>query len=135
MGLGMFPLRRRCDGCGQDDIPATKTPQGNIILDNGISLPFWDCGYYSGFSDGPGPDVDEGLLSHWALCHDCVVRMLEVLPRLSSRLSPGMHPYAGAQPCCKWAYSVDYDVEPPATMLPGLDAHGDLVWVRLVEEY
>jgi hypothetical protein len=94
-----------CKACGQEGPPADKysdTP----LLAGGWALPINRLGYYNGFDDDLEDEVE------WVeICHDCVLRVLDVLPGLKSilhQMSPGgLHPSdASAPPCCDYAWSV-----------------------------
>lgn len=84
-----------CNGCGFDF--ANYFHPHDTAIDNGWVMKYSDFGYYSGFTDC----VPEG---EWHLCHDCVVKLLTVFPRLGKTFSNGEHPYTGSTPCCDWAW-------------------------------
>lgn len=91
-----------CHGCEK---PSVCTQQDSLP-DHGWVLPHGIFGYYGGFTDNldhllalEGSDED-----YWILCHDCVAKVLEVLPLLGESLGKGQHPCETAKPCCKWAW-------------------------------
>ena len=91
-----------CHGCEK---PSMCTQQDSLP-DNGWVFPYGIFGYYGGFTDnidallGLGDAENE----HWILCHDCIVKILTVLPLLGESLPKGQHPCETAKPCCKWAW-------------------------------
>jgi hypothetical protein len=80
------------------------TQQQNLP-DWGILFDFVSSGYYGGFIDNFPPSEKDQQLK-WRMCHDCVVKLLEVFPMLASKTGVGYHPCKDAEPCCRWAWRV-----------------------------
>ena len=93
-----------CKACQQESPPADRH-SNTRLLKGGWALPLNRLGYYNGFDDNLDDEVE------WVeICHDCVLRVLDVLPGLKSilhQMSPrGLHPSdASAPPCCDYAWS------------------------------
>jgi hypothetical protein len=90
-----------CDGCGGTyavDFPNSELPE------RGWSLPYYDFGYYGGFSDNIDYLVGDSEPKPWRICHDCVLAIFSVLPALGKSLRVGQHPCEDETPCCKWAW-------------------------------
>ena len=97
-----------CGGCG-NSVPCTQQEE---LPDNGWHLPYEHFGYYGGFSDETevlfGMRESKGL----TLCHDCVVKVITVLPKFAESLERGTHPCDSETPCCEWAWrSKDGELE------------------------
>lgn len=88
-------------------------------MDSGWSLNVLGLGHYGGFTDCL-PDAHDDDMSDYLvhLCHDCCIKMLEVLPGLAHRIFPtggGGHPNVGGnlesndgtslRPCCTYAWT------------------------------
>ncbi len=87
-----------CIGCGnmmphhsQKDLP-----------ENGWVIPLGDLGYYGGFSDEEKPHSV-------TLCHDCVIKLLELFPMFGVLIGKGGHSSLGSdeKPCCQWAWKTE----------------------------
>jgi hypothetical protein len=86
-----------CMGCGSQ----VKSADLNSDLpDNGWKLYPDDFGYYSGFHDSFGEEESRPFI----ICHDCVVKLLELFPRLAEMIHPGGHPCQDETPCCRHAW-------------------------------
>ena len=120
-----------CQGCGTLQ-PIESCGNG---LDNGLELSGFG-GYYGGFSDimfdvDTTEQYDQRDKAH--LCHDCIIKILTVLPVLSQSLDltsgchppSGLHPIDPSQPpCCQWAWArIDND-----TYYATINTSGNLVW-------
>lgn len=67
-------------------------------------------GYYGGFTDVVFHPMDENgdpISREANICHDCVVRILEVAPGLRNFVGRGGHPCNGITnpPCCEYAWT------------------------------
>jgi hypothetical protein len=83
-----------CDNCG---IEAPDSQQQGSYIDYGWSLNWLALGHYGGFTDClPEGDYEfdsPRYLAH--LCHDCCIKLLNVLPGLAKLIFPqdgGGHP-------------------------------------------
>jgi hypothetical protein len=117
-----------CSGCGRKGFTGFMGSDDTAIIDNGLVIRFWECGFHGGFHDGaamgePAPD--------WSLCHDCLVTLLETFPRLAEKVPPGLHSCDDAVPCCRWARKHCEDTD--ALLCPNLDESGNLVWTPWVD--
>lgn len=90
-----------CDGCNR----SVKAQTGNPHLpDRGLLFPFQDVGYYGGFTDNEPWEKERQ--EPFKLCHDCVVNVLNAVPELAKKITPGHHPSPTQEaPCCNWAWS------------------------------
>lgn len=77
---------------------------GGVYPDNGWVLPFDIFGYYSGFDDNVPVLIGEQRSREFILCHDCVVKMLNLFPRLAEAVGPDTHPCDDDTPCCRHAW-------------------------------
>jgi hypothetical protein len=93
-----------CDGCGGSQL--ASDPFGNFP-ERGWALPYYNFGYYGGFSDDINYIIGETEPKSWKLCHDCVLAIFSVLPALGRSLGVGQHPCDDDTPCCKWAWKTD----------------------------
>lgn len=102
---------KRCTNCGTE-CPASQ--QSGNYIDYGWSFNAADLGHYGGFTDCISNDDRSKTDVH--LCHDCCVRLIEVLPGLAAVVKPGGHPNIewsssdtedGTEipPCCKYAWT------------------------------
>lgn len=110
-------LPDHCDGCGAPItrwLP-TEPPDFGFSFDLG--------GSYSGFRDLEY-SVFKGRLD---LCHDCVIRLVELFPILRLKLGAGCHPSLTDTPCCAHAWKVD-DTNDLVTLVPNGDLTG---WVAV----
>ena len=105
-----------CDNCG---IEAPDSQQQGSYIDYGWSLNWLALGHYGGFTDClPEGDYEfdsPRYLAH--LCHDCCIKLLNVLPGLAKLIFPqegGGHPNMNdhdsedgtlTPPCCQWAWT------------------------------
>jgi hypothetical protein len=89
-----------CSGCG-NSAPAT---QQENYPDNGWVMPFDSFGYYGGFDDNIDWLFNKEESRQWILCHDCVVRFLQLFPRLHKSIGKALHPCESDTPCCEWAW-------------------------------
>lgn len=78
-----------CDACGAS------------FIHDGLTIDI--SGHYNGFTDH---------CDHlpFRLCHDCVVRMIEVFPAMADKLGKGCHPCESEMPCCAFAWKTVDDV-------------------------
>lgn len=92
-----------CAGCLQE-IEPKRWPDGEVDPpDDCMFLPV-PMGYYSGFTDLAPWDVGNPEVF---VCHDCWVKVLEILPGLAPYMMGG-HPRKHTEkPCCDYAYAVD----------------------------
>lgn len=80
---------KTCDGCSVN------------YQTNGLSLDI--SGGYAQFTDCFGEDYSD---SHqFNLCHDCVLRMIELFPVLRTKFGTACHPTAAGSPCCDFGWS------------------------------
>lgn len=87
-----------------------------VYPDNGWVLPFDTFGYYGGFDDSIDVLIGGTRSREWILCHDCVVKFLELFPRLAEKLGANCHPCDEEVPCCRHAWQ--------GTDLFGTDTYG-----------
>lgn len=89
-----------CSSCGGafEDMEYWGQPE------SGWSIPWELLGGYGGFTDEFGPAYEGRPSKTWEMCHDCVVKMLKLFPRLANDISKGSHPCEDAVPCCEWAW-------------------------------
>ena len=89
-----------CSGCGN---MAPHHTQENSP-DNGWSFDINTFGYYGGFTDNY-----DFPATHVTLCHDCVLKMLNMFPLLGIMLGNGCHSMFGPKdkPCCKYAWKAE----------------------------
>lgn len=87
-----------------------------IYPDNGWVLPFDTFGYYGGFDDMMPVLAGDQRTREWIFCHDCVVKFLELFPRLAEKLGANCHPCDDEVPCCRHAWQ--------GTDLFGTDVYG-----------
>lgn len=91
----------RCAGCGS----VTPSALQEDMPEHGWVLPYEDFGYYAGFTDNIDMLTEDRPSKTAPLCHDCVVKVLEVLPLLAAKIDQGVqHPYTGDVPCCPWGW-------------------------------
>ena len=88
-----------CTACGG----GTVSPEDGII-DNGWALPYELFGYYGGFTDDIQLLMDSRQSRRWFLCHDCIVKLFNLFPRLAETINAGQHSCSDATPCCKFAW-------------------------------
>ena len=96
-----------CNACGE----SVRVESAQHLLDlpdNGWAIPIRDFGYYGGFSDNDlSYDDNRGdIKDYLVMCHDCVLRLLEIFPRLAKRIGFGAHSMLGddERPCCDYAW-------------------------------
>ena len=99
----LFTHSVRCVGCGE----LASCTQQESLPDYGWSLHYEDFGYYAGFTDNIDAIMEQRESARVVLCHDCVVKVLEVLPGLAAKIRPGQHPFDGDVPCCRWGWKAD----------------------------
>jgi hypothetical protein len=104
-----------CDNCGafQPRIPHSDSG----ALDNGWSINTTTLGCYSGFTDDM-VDMYNGNEATVHFCHDCCVKLVESFPAFRKNMTRGGHPSSeglGAEPCCKWAWTIEDSVAYYAT--------------------
>lgn len=84
----------KCDRC------LLKVPTDSVnnhLPDNGLFVVV--DGYYGGFFDEPQFALEVKL------CHDCSIKLLEMIPGPTSLLQPGLHASSKSSPCCSWSHS------------------------------
>jgi hypothetical protein len=103
-----------CSACGNKQ---ASTQQKNLC-DNGWYLRPEIFGYYGGFDD----HMEESGVE-WNLCHDCIVKFLELFPKLGETILKGGHPVSDEMnvPCCKWAWHTKDVNGVSTTQLVGTD--------------
>ena len=89
-----------CNACG-----AALPEDTPWFPDDGWSLDWTNFGGYSQFMDV----LDEPEHSSWTLCHDCVVKFLEIFPALAVDIPLGAHPSRTEAPCCPWSYRLSWE--------------------------
>lgn len=105
-----------CAGCRTPATYSGETaPSHDMGPDFGWLLPVGSFGYYGGFDDSFGDEVDEVFV-----CHDCAVRLVDLLPGLAPRRGahPNRNEWLGAyrgdpltyEPCCPYAWTLVGDV-------------------------
>lgn len=95
-----------CDGCAGVFSYDTRDAHHTEYLFCDIT------GGYAGFTDicfHPRSENDNMFL-----CHNCVVRMIELFPALRKKFGTGCHESVTSTPCCAHSYSFDGDT----TMYP-----------------
>lgn len=90
----------QCPACEQT-VPCTP---GGIYPDAGWVLPFDLFGYYSGFDDAVPVLFGQRRSREFVLCHDCVVKLLELFPNLARAVGQNCHPCQDETPCCRHAW-------------------------------
>lgn len=102
----------KCDACGEHvDSESINTR----FPDRGLVFPFRELGYYGGYTDNEPWEAINGA-EMLKICHDCVVKMLDAVPGLASRIAElygtGLHPTSNADgtPCCGFSWSLKDDV-------------------------
>lgn len=78
-----------CEGCNNP-----HTDYGFALDISGGYAQFTDC-----FGEDPSPN------HYLRLCHDCVLRLVELFPIMRSKLNGGCHPYTGETPCCEFGWT------------------------------
>lgn len=72
--------------------------------DDGWVLPFDTFGYYGGFDDNVSVLLGDTRSREWILCHECVVKFLDLFPRLAESIGANCHSSDGDVPCCRHAW-------------------------------
>ena len=78
-----------CDGCS-----ATYTHYG---------MSFDISGGYSQFTDCFGEEPSDNHTLR--LCHDCVLRLVDLFPVLRTKFAGGCHPTTADAPCCEFGWT------------------------------
>lgn len=95
-----------CTACEQTVASTQQSP----YPDNGWVMEFDDFGYYGGFTDNIDALLDNRVSSRWFLCHDCVVKFLNLFPNLARTIHKGGHGRSGdtdtSNPCCEWEWRI-----------------------------
>jgi hypothetical protein len=96
----------KCDACGELHLASVGAPSA---IDNGWWLPYDTFGYYSGFTDNlEAMMMSPDLLKVWTICHDCIVKFLDIFPLLAKSIEKGGHPSPyEKKPCCDYAWCID----------------------------
>ena len=96
-----------CDNCGATAPRMHRSP----VIEGGWELNWLQLGYYSGFTDCIPDNEDDDPSDYTVrLCHDCCVKVVEVLPVLKKHVRGG-HPFrgeAGAPPCCPYTWKITH---------------------------
>lgn len=126
-----------CDNCGEE----VGASQQKSLPDNGWWLPFEHFGYYGGFTDEIEVLMGQRDGDALVICHDCVVRMLHVLPGIASKMRKGnhintnrgnefQHPLDIA-PCCEWCWTTVRNGREPAQIYVVEDGK----WISMRKEH
>lgn len=91
------PLGHICDACGSG------------LPTQGWHVPYQSMGYYNGFTDNLNSLLSDEQEKYWFMCHDCIVKLLALFPRLGEFLDKGEHPCRQEVPCCRWAWRMSDD--------------------------
>lgn len=95
------PKYATCSACGEQ---ALCTRQSNYP-DHGWVLPFDTFGYYGGFDDNMDVLFGRRISREWIFCHDCVVKLLSMFPRLANDIGKNCHSCpTGDEACCAHAW-------------------------------
>ena len=88
-----------CHGCGS----MTPHHTQKDYPDNGWAFDMNNFGYYAGFTDPIGEDPQPVRL-----CHDCIIKFLDIFPLLSILVPRGSHSQDGPdeKPCCRYAWKL-----------------------------
>ena len=90
-----------CTACGG----GTPSPGANAdLLENGWVMDFENFGYYGGFTDDVDVLLGDRKSRNWHLCHDCIVKLLNLFPALAKTINAGQHPSEEIKPCCDFAW-------------------------------
>lgn len=118
----------RCAGC-LADIPAKTYPDGfEEAPSDGIFIPVQALGYYGGFIDLA---FSEKEIEYQFVCHDCWVKVLEVLPGLKQFMVGGHPADHTKKPCCNYAWSADFSTKTHYQPVNGewtVDEHETTEW-------
>ena len=102
---------RKCSGCDKSVETDTVNTTRPVA---GLDFPFRAMGYYSGFTDCmPWEEFKDE--EDFVICHDCVVKVLSVLPAIREKISEaygrGLHPTINSDdsPCCEYCWKTDSD--------------------------
>lgn len=110
-------LPTNCDGCGAPVTRWLPTEPPNH------GLAFSLTGSYSGFTDlFFNDDADHQFYERIDLCHDCVLRLVELFPVLRLKLGVACHPCDDSTPCCAYAWQSVGDNE--NVNIPNADLSG-----------
>ena len=105
-----------CYGC------STRIPLVGEDIDmpvNGLSLSL--AGNYDGFNDDTSDHAPRLIL-----CHDCVLRLIELFPRAGREMQQGCHPIDNDSdtPCCAYCWTfIDGESHVPTPDLKGWRPH------------
>jgi hypothetical protein len=110
-----------CDGCegeltpdlADDETVDGTRPKFYRTYNNALAIKF-SWGGYAEFVDScyPTEPLEDDYDNVVILCHDCVVKFLNMIKRLPKHLSkePIHHPYdRGSTPCCPWGWTMPTD--------------------------
>jgi len=89
-----------CSACEK----SVKAVRDTDLPDDGWVLDFDYFGYYSGFTDEMSALLGAEPSRKLTMCHDCVVKLLELFPRLGELVGANNHPCQDAVPCCRHAW-------------------------------
>lgn len=108
-----------CDGCGQV-VKGEVYENGMFIIDSGFCFNL--SGGYNEFNDAFDSRVD------FSICHDCVLKFIELFPRAGQLLGPGCHP-ADNEPCCLWSWTFIKNDEGELITHYAQQSENGLIWV------
>jgi hypothetical protein len=89
-------LPEHCEGCGAPVSRWLPTEPPNHGMAFGLR------GSYAGFTDSFEPQAFQHRLD---LCHDCVLRMVELFPIMRFKLGVACHPCETEVPCCAYGFT------------------------------
>jgi hypothetical protein len=101
-----------CSACEK----SVKAVRDTDLPDDGWVLDFDYFGYYGGFTD------------EMSVCHDCVVKLLELFPRLGELVGANNHPCQDAVPCCRHAWQATEFFAKKGVVVRTRTAWPDAVW-------
>lgn len=89
-----------CENCNKTE----ELHYNDKLPRNGWIIPFDTFGYDGGFDDNIGVLCGGDESRYLVICHDCVLKVLEVLPRVGEMLGSGCHQHLDDTPCCRHAW-------------------------------
>jgi hypothetical protein len=113
-----------CTACEKPVKAAHETD----LPDDGWVLDFDYFGYYSGFTDEFHALIGAEPSRKFTMCHDCVVKLLELFPRLGELVGANNHPCQDAVPCCRHAWQATEFFAKKGFVVRTRTAWPDTVW-------